>query len=217
MLDKGTYDCKSCVPPVNIPADGKDHGVTGHPYYDSLAVSIISPQVVKQTLKKDGKVTGIDTTTVAADGKSLTDVYEDHSESKPSTSQVHSERVAVGPAGAHALSGSWRETKIESVSESATMTQLTVTAEGVSSHDMNGAGYDAKFDGKDYPMTGEVSHTMVSVKRIDERTFEETDKHDGKVDTVIRMKVSANGKTATFAVEDVRHGATTRGTLHKKL
>src|ERR1700744_1181514 len=38
VLKDGMYECKTCVPPVNIKADGQDHAITGHPYLDSIAV-----------------------------------------------------------------------------------------------------------------------------------------------------------------------------------
>ena len=73
-----------------------------------------------------------------------------------------------------------------------------VTAEGA-----NTAGtptttqYTANFDGKDYPMTGSQNIDTVSLKRIDARTTERTDK---KGDTVVRTLtrvVSQDGKTMT--------------------
>jgi hypothetical protein len=94
---------------------------------------------------------------------------------------------------------------------------LTMTKDGVSSKDMNGVGYDAKFDGKDYPMVGDMAHTMVSVKRLSDHSFEETDKRDGKIESVFRLTVSADGKTAQYTLEDRRHHTTSNGTLHKKM
>ena len=217
LLDKGHYDCKSCVPPVSAAADGMDHPVTGHPYSDAIAVTVVSPHVVKATYKKGGKVTGLETLTISDDGKTLMDAYEDHTESAPIASTVRAERVAPAPAGAHALSGSWKETKIESMSGNGSTFTMMMTKEGLSSKDMNGVGYDAKFDGKDYPMMGDMAHTMVSVKRLGDNSFEETDKRDGKIESVFRMTVSADGKTAQYSVEDRRHGTTSSGTLHKKM
>jgi len=216
LVDKGHYDCSSCVPPVSAAADGKDHPVTGHPYTDSIAVTIVNPHTLKSTYKMGGKVTGLDTLTVSDDGKSLLETYEDHTESAPSTFVTRFERVAPAAAGAHALSGSWKATKMESVSDNGSTFMLTMTKDGMTSKDMNGVGFDARFDGKDYPMMGDMAHTMVSVKRLGDNGFEETDKRDGKIDSVFRMTVSADGKTAQYTVEDRRHGTTTSGTMHKK-
>ncbi len=58
LLQNGMYECKNCVPVVNVKADGQDQKVTGHPYYDSVAVKVISDHEIEETDKKDGKVVG---------------------------------------------------------------------------------------------------------------------------------------------------------------
>jgi hypothetical protein len=60
-----------------------------------------------------------------------------------------------------------------------------------------GEGYTAKLDGKDYPYKGSFSYDAVSLKRINDRTIEETDKLDGKATQVSKMSVSTDGKTLT--------------------
>lgn len=57
--------------------------------------------------------------------------------------------------------------------------------------------YSAKFDGKDYPVTGAADYDTVSLKRIDADTMESTNKKDGKAVTTIRSVVSKDGKTRT--------------------
>ena len=62
--------------------------------------------------------------------------------------------------------------------------------------------YTANFDGKDYPLTGStLGADKVSLKRINARTTERTDKKDGKVITTIRRVVSADGKTMNVTVK----------------
>ena len=57
--------------------------------------------------------------------------------------------------------------------------------------------YSAKFDGKDYPITGTYADT-VSVKRIDANTIESTlRKKDGKLMLIVTATVSTDGKTRT--------------------
>ena len=34
VIQNGMFDCKTCVPPVNVKADGQFQKVTGHPYYE---------------------------------------------------------------------------------------------------------------------------------------------------------------------------------------
>jgi len=51
-------------------------------------------------------------------------------------------------------------------------------------------GYTANFDGKDYPLAGVPNADTVSLKRIDTRTTERTDKKDGKVvQTLTRVEL----------------------------
>ena len=57
--------------------------------------------------------------------------------------------------------------------------------------------YDAKFDGKDYPVTGIPYGDMVVVKRIDANTIQSTIKKGDQVVMTVTSKVSADGKTRT--------------------
>jgi hypothetical protein len=57
--------------------------------------------------------------------------------------------------------------------------------------------YSAKFDGKDYPITGTYADT-VSVKRIDANTIQSTlRKNDGQLMLIVTTTVSRDGKTRT--------------------
>src|SRR6267142_130916 len=68
-----------------------------------------------------------------------------------------------------------------------------VAADGSPSH----IQYDAKFDGKDYPVTGLPNADTVSVKRIDANTIESTMKKGGQVVMTVTSQVSNYGKTRT--------------------
>jgi hypothetical protein len=57
--------------------------------------------------------------------------------------------------------------------------------------------YDAKLDGKDYPVTGIPYGDMVVVKRIDANTIQTTIKKGDQVVMTVTSKVSADGKTRT--------------------
>ncbi len=57
--------------------------------------------------------------------------------------------------------------------------------------------YSAKFDGKDYPVTGIANADTISVKRIDANTVEVVQKKNGKVVMTVTSKVSDDGKTRT--------------------
>lgn len=57
--------------------------------------------------------------------------------------------------------------------------------------------FTAKYDGKDYPMTGSATTDTIALKRIDANTIETTSKKNGEVVTTVRSVVSRDGKTRT--------------------
>ena len=97
-------------------------------------------------------------------------------------------------------------------SRTATALPTTVTfkstADGLSMSAPTGESYDAKFDGKDYPIKGDPGASMVSLKRVDERTIEETIKRDNKVVTVNRLTLSPDGRTLNFVTDNKEQGTT---------
>ena len=60
--------------------------------------------------------------------------------------------------------------------------------------------WTGKFDGKDYPLTGDPSSDTRSYKKIDDRTTELTNKKAGKITAMGRIAVSADGKSRTVTV-----------------
>ena len=58
--------------------------------------------------------------------------------------------------------------------------------------------WTGKFDGKDYPVTGDPTSDTRSYKKVDARTMELTVKKDGKVTSTGRIVVSADGKSRTL-------------------
>lgn len=57
--------------------------------------------------------------------------------------------------------------------------------------------WTGKFDGKDYPVTGDPTSDMRSYKKVDDHTLKLTVKKDGKVTVTGRVVVSADGKSRT--------------------
>jgi hypothetical protein len=60
--------------------------------------------------------------------------------------------------------------------------------------------WTGKFDGKDYPVTGDATSDMRSYKQVDDRTLELTNKKSGKVTFTGKIVVSADGKTRTVTI-----------------
>jgi len=204
VLKDGMYDCTTCVPPISIKADGQDHPVTGHPYYDAMAVQIVDAHTVKETDKKGGKVVATSTTTVAPDGKSARVEFSDSSNSSgaPVTGSAELKQVAAGPAGSHALSGSWITATMGEMSDNAT--QITFKEEGgmMSMSSPTGQSYQAKMDGTEAPYKGDPGISTVTVKKAGRNSMVETDKRDGKVIAVLTSTVSADGMTMHVLFDD---------------
>jgi hypothetical protein len=198
-ISQGMYHCTSCVPQIVVKADGADQKVSGHDYYDTVAVKIVNDRTVETTRKKAGKVMGTDAASVSADGKTLTDKWADYSGEKAATGTTVSKRLSAAAAGAHAISGTWQQDQFGGASDSLVKIKYESTADGLKMT-WNGQTYDANFDGKEYPVKNDPGNTMVSLKRIDAKTIEETDRRGGKVTDVIRSVASADGKT--LSVED---------------
>jgi hypothetical protein len=57
--------------------------------------------------------------------------------------------------------------------------------------------WTGKFDGKDYPSTGNPNEDMRSVKQIDDHTLHVTSKKGGKVVLTAHVVVAADGKSRT--------------------
>jgi hypothetical protein len=53
------------------------------------------------------------------------------------------------------------------------------------------------YDGRDVPVKGDPGRDTTAMKRIDDLTFEQTNKKDGKTTTVSRYVYSRDGKSRT--------------------
>jgi len=77
-----------------------------------------------------------------------------------------------------------------------------VSTEGVNADGTRTATqYTANFDSKDYPLTGSAVADTVSLKRIDRRTTDRTDKKAGAVAQTLKRVVSQDGKMMTVTVK----------------
>ena len=212
LLQDGMYQCKTCIPAINIKADGQDQKVSGDPYMDAMSIKVVDDHTILETDKKGGKTVGTSTTTVSKDGSTAAFEFTDSSNTNgaPVTGKGTMTRVEKGPAGSHAISGSWRTSKLESLSDNGLSLTLKVEGDSLHMSDPTGHSYTAKLDGTDAPMKGDPGINSVSVKRISKDVVEETDKRDGKAISITRMTVSADGKSISFAQHNVRQGTDTQ-------
>jgi hypothetical protein len=78
-----------------------------------------------------------------------------------------------------------------------------VDADGKPAHNE----WTGKFDGKDYPVTGDPTSDTRAYKRVNDHTLEVTNKKGDKVTTTARIVVSADGKSRTVT----SHGTDAKG------
>jgi len=81
----------------------------------------------------------------------------------------------------------------EMAGDSVKITLDGVGADGKPVHDE----WTGKYDGKDYPVTGNPMTDMRAYKKINDHTLEVTGKKDGKQVISAKITVSADGKTRT--------------------
>ena len=78
---------------------------------------------------------------------------------------------------------------------------VKVTADGTDSDGKPAHNeWTGKFDGKDYPVTGDPTGETRSYKMVNDRTLTLTDKKNGKTTVTGRIVVSADGKSRTVTV-----------------
>ena len=207
LLQNGMYECKSCNPSINIKADGQFQKISGDPYRDALMVKVVDDKHVEFASQKDGKDIGKTTRTVSDDGNTMTVAwtYSGNPSGGPVSGTDTMKRVAKGPAGSNAISGSWRDEKSDVATADALIFTFRSGGDSLSYSNPTGQSYTAKLDGKDVPYVGDPGTTNVSLKRIGD-SIEETDKRSGKVISVAKMTVAPDGKTMTIAVDDKLNG-----------
>ena len=218
LLQGGTYRCPTCDPPLEVSADSRDHKITGEPCYDTVSIKVVDDRTTEETDKRNGRVVGTTRMTVSLDGDTATVEWSEscNAQNEAVAGKDILSRVAKGGSGAHAISGSWLISKRLNRSENALVVTLKLEGNTFSFADPTGQSYAAKLDGTETPITGDLSNTMVSVKRIDETAVEETDKRDGKIVEVTRFAVSADGKTMTVSMKNKVTATTRQFVAHKQ-
>jgi hypothetical protein len=215
LLQNGTYQCKTCVPPINVKADGEDHAISGNPYYDAVAVKILDDRSIETTEKKNGRIVATSKMVVSADGNTAAFEFTDSCKNTPEP--VVGKRIMTRvaktkrpPAASHVISGSWRTSKMESLSDNALAFTFKVEGDSLNMTNPTGQTYTAKLDGTDAPYKGDPGINSVSTLRLGKDTFMETGKRDGKTITTKRFMVTpGDGKTMTVIVGDALTGGAT--------
>ena len=146
---------------------------------------------------------------MSADGNTLVNQTTAHPQNGDQviTRTITSHRVKPGPAGSHAISGSWREAKY-TASENDLLVTFKSSGNEMSMSSPTGESFTAPLDGKDYPLTGSYYVNSISLNRVDERTIEERSKRDGKLVSTSTLTISLDGKKLTEVWTDSKTGRT---------
>jgi hypothetical protein len=90
--------------------------------------------------------------------------------------------------------------------------KVKITTDGV---DANGepthSEWTGKFDGREYPVTGDPNADMRSYKKVDDRTLDFTAKKGGKIEVTGRAVVAADGKSRTVTTTGTTGAAAPTG------
>lgn len=207
LVQDGIYECRSCMPPIRVSADGQDQRVIGQSY-DKISVAIVDGRTIHLIQKKNDRIDSDERFTVSADGNTATDEFANWKFS------MH--RTANAPPGSHLMSGTWQPFKLESTSDRELLVTFKLEGEKLSMTRPTGQWYRATLDGPDAPYNGEPRFNGVSVRRIDASTIEETDKFNGKVLVVSRMSISSDGKSMTITVKGLEAHETEQFTAIKQ-
>jgi len=80
LLQAGVYHCRTCIPPIDVRADGLDHRVSGDSCYDTVSIRVLDDRTVQETDKSRGKIVHTEKMTVAADGNTAVWEFSDSCE-----------------------------------------------------------------------------------------------------------------------------------------
>ncbi len=211
----GMYACNSCTPSYKIKADGTDQPVPDRGFSDHVAVSIVDKSTVNMTFKKGDKTLAKVVFTVSADGAMFTGKYTNYYGEKPVTGTITEKRVAAGPSGSHALSGSWLTDSVSEWSDVGRLVTLHSTDNGIRIS-WNGQTVDAKFDGKKYAWSNDPTSGMSTFKKLGDTQIEELDYHKDKLTDDTMFTAAADGKSIAVVDTDPVHETKTSYTMNKQ-
>jgi hypothetical protein len=149
----------------------------------------------KVVRKKDGRELLTAIWKLSGDGKTLTD---DFTSVNPNGSKTNVVYVYDRRAGGPGFAGTWVSTS-QTINSVLVMRIQPYEGDGLSFiSPSRGTTTNMKFDGKDYPWQGQAVSS--SMRKVNERTLELTDKADGKLVQTRQLELSSDSKTLTMTV-----------------
>jgi len=231
-LAGGMYECHSCHPPYRVPADGREHGVEGHPRFDTIAITVIDDRTVRSVGRRGGVAVFESTSIVAADGQSRSETWTaamqvdgvvvpltvpltstPDGRGRPVLFAASAIRIGSALVGAHLLSGSWKVVEMDLLDHDEDTT-YRIADGSLTMTDKLGRSYTARLDGTVAPYHGDPRFTGLSLKVIDERTLEESNLKDEVILQVTRWQVDPDDRTMHVRFDDM-HGHVMEQAGHK--
>jgi len=200
---------------VEVAADGLDHKVMEGDYWDTLNVRVVDARTVQIVAKKAGKTMFTELASVSPNGSTLTQQIKDTTEAQTVTIETLSHRIEKAPPDAHLISGSWHAYQVNR-SNNGSLITYKCTSQEFSGETPLGEKFDAKFDGKFYPVEDDPGHTLVAAKLLNPTTVELTHKRKDKIVSVARLSVATDGKTLHVIFENKDAGTTTTFDFHRQ-
>jgi hypothetical protein len=218
-LANGEFECRSCEPPLRVPADGQPNPVAGNARLDSMAVTVVNDRTVRQVGRRRGAAVYESETVIDAGGKTrietrtawmmvdgepvpiMSAASGDPNGPRPALFRFEFERVGAAERRAHLLTGSWRMTSMDLLNHDEDTTYRVVDGH-LSMTDLMGRSYRAPLDGMVVPYVGDPRFTSVSVRQLDDRTIEESNLKGETVVQVTRWSVDADGQTMHVRFDD---------------
>jgi hypothetical protein len=179
--------------------DGKEY--TG-PFGEAIVWKQIDDHTWETISKRKGILLSTDTSKVSSDGKTMTVVSKG---TKPNGETFQDTTVYERISGDKGLLGGWRDKEVK-LSSPETIEIKPFGEEGLQ---VTSVGYkstwEAKFDGKDYPVTGPTvaAGITVELKRTGPRSLDTRLKQNGKPLFRSTWTVSQDGRTVTRVVTPV--------------
>lgn len=215
LLAGGTFHCSGCIVNVDIKADGLDHKVAEADYWDTINVQALDSHALEIIAKKAGKTMLTEFDAISPDGDTLTQLIKDTTEAETVTIETNCRRINKGPAESHLISGAWQASLIHRSSNGSSIT-YKCTPEGFSGETPLGEKFDAKFDGKFYPVEDDPGHTMVAAKLLAANEVLLTHERKDKIVSTSHMTADPDGKTIHVVFENKDAGTTTTFELHRQ-
>jgi len=215
LLAKGMLRCSGCIVNMEIEADGFDHKVSAADYWDTVNVQTVDAHTIEIIAKKAGKTMFTEVDAISPQGRTLTQLGKDTTEAETVTIETHNSRIHGGPAGSHAISGSWRAYETHR-SRNDSIIKYKCTADGFSGETPLGERFDAKFDGNYYPVEDDPGHTMVSAKLLSPNAVELTHQRKGKIVSISHMSFAPSGDLIHVVFENKDANTTTTFDFQKQ-